>query len=649
MFPCLVPMSLAGPVAEPRHREKSDSNTLVACSPDRERGRGRETARTASSPRAGASHVPPSPSAAGNEFHAAAPLRAGEYAMTRTNVLNTTTVHYLDLIGNGKTYRVPPYQRDYAWAEEEWEDLWNDVLDLRECVDARHYMGALVVKGDSDREFTIIDGQQRLATISVLSLAIIAKLHRIADHDIDRERNRERATELRNRFIGEKDPASLIESSRLNLSRADDAFYQDYLVQLRSPQNPRGLTQSNALLWKCFRYFSEQLDALNDVQENGEVLARILSESVARRLLFILITVEDDLNAYTVFETLNARGLELTTADLLKNYLFSKVRVQADLDASQRRWHALIATVTAERFSEFLRYHLLCEQPKIRKERLFKLIRDRIDTPHQVFDLLDALEKRAELYAALADANHEYWQERPEARPYVRDLILFRTRQVTPVLFAAWERFSRDDFVRVLKLVGVVSFRYQVSGRNPNALERVYHEAAKAILDGNASRPRAVFAHLRPVYVDDGAFAGNFAVHSLNPRGRKKLLKYILCRLEDDANGVERQRDAETDPASIEHILPQNPSGAWTDTFTATEIQAAVERIGNATLLEPAVNRDIGSASYTEKRSAYARSSYLLTRQVSAMAPEEWTFALLEKRQQLLAERATQVWRSDFV
>lgn len=251
--------------------------------------------------------------------------------MSRTNVLNTTTVSYLELIGNGKSYRVPPYQRDYAWTEEEWEDLWNDVLDLRERSEARHYMGALVVKGDSDREFTIMDGQQRLATISVLSLAIIDKLRRIADRDIDTEHNRERATELRNRFIGEKDPASLVESSRLNLSRADDAFYQDYLAQLRSPPNPRGLSRSNALLWKCYRYLSQQLDELDDVQENGEALARILSESVARRLLFILITVEDELSAYTVFETLNARGLELTTADLLKSYLFSRVRVPTGL------------------------------------------------------------------------------------------------------------------------------------------------------------------------------------------------------------------------------------------------------------------------------------------------------------------------------
>ena len=566
--------------------------------------------------------------------------------MSRTNVLSTATVNYLELIANGKTYRVPPYQRDYAWTEEEWEDLWNDILDLRRQPEGRHYMGALVVHGLSDREFTIIDGQQRLATIGVLSLAVIAKLHRMAGREIDAERNRERARELRNRFIGEKDPASLVEISRLNLSRADDAFYQDYLVQLRTPPNPRGLPQSNALLWKCFLYFSARLDALENLREDGEELTRLLSETAARCLLFILITVDDELDAYTVFETLNARGLALTTADLLKNYLFSKVRVQSDLDALQRRWQALVSTVTPKRFSEFLRYHLLCEHAGIRKERLFKLIRDRISTSQQVFDLLTALETRAELFAALADASHEYWMEQPEARPYIRDLMLFRARQVTPVLFAAWERFGSDDFVRVLKLASDVSFRYMVSGRNPNALEPVYHDAAKAILDGNAARPRAVFARLRPVYVDDGTFESNFAVLPVNPRGRKKLLKYILCRLEEDAGGI--ARDPETEPASIEHILPQNPSGDWRETFPSPEQEAAIDRIGNTTLLEPAVNRHVGSAPYSEKRSAYERSAYVLTRQVAEMAPEEWNFALMESRQRQLAQRAVHAWRSDF-
>ena len=569
--------------------------------------------------------------------------------MSRANILSTTTTNYLDLIGNGKGYRVPPYQRDYSWTEEEWEDLWNDVVDLHRQPDSRHYMGALVVQAASDREFLVIDGQQRLATIGILSLAVIRKLEHMADRRIDPERNRERAGELRSRFIGEKDPASLVESSRLNLNETDDAFYQDYLVQLRDPFNPRGLPRSNALMWKCFRYFSDRLDDLPNVQDDGEALTKVLSETVARRLLFILITVDDELNAYIVFETLNSRGLELTTTDLLKNYLFSKVTAPGDLKALRRRWQSLVATVTQERFPDFLRYHLLCEEPGIRKQRLFKLVRERVRMPEQAFGLLEALEARAELFAALADANHEYWVEVPEAKPFVRDLILFHARQVTPLFFAAWERFSPEDFARVLKLAGVITFRYSVvSALNTNVLEPTYHAAAKAVLEGHAASPRAVFERLRSIYVSDEKFRTDFARLAIRARGqRKKIVKYILCRLEADLRGDARL-DHETDPATIEHILPQNPAGAWVDEFPAETWEEAIDRLGNLTIIEARRGRAIGSTAYAEKRLVYEESAYALTRNVSETAPEEWTLALLEARQQQLAERAVHVWRADF-
>ncbi len=431
--------------------------------------------------------------------------------MARNNLLNTQTTNLLELVGNGRIYRVPPYQRDYSWEVEQWEDLWNDILELRGRPDDRHYMGALVVEGKSDREFLIIDGQQRLATLSLLALAVIAKLKEMADRGSDPEANQERAARLRSRFIGEKDPASLIESSKLFLNETDDGFYQDYLVQLRRPLNPRGLTRSNRLLWDCFTYFQKSIEAIPEFSANSEALAELLSETVARQLMFILITVEDEINAYTVFETLNARGLELTTTDLLKNYLFSRVQVPSDLQALQRRWRALIATVRQERFPEFLRYHLLCEQPKIRSQRLFKLVRERAKTPQEVFELLDALQSRAELFAALFDPNHGYWAELPAAKPFIRDLNLFRVRQMTPLLFAAWECFSKDDFARMLKVTSTLAFRYSVVGDlNTNALEPVYHQAAKAVLDKAAQKPGEVFERLKSIYVDDAKFEAGF-------------------------------------------------------------------------------------------------------------------------------------------
>lgn len=566
--------------------------------------------------------------------------------MARSNLLKTTDVTLLDIIGNGKQYRVPAFQRDYSWEAEQWEDLWNDIQELIPSPEARHYMGALVVEAQSDREFLIIDGQQRLATLSILALAVISTLQELGDDPSERNRNQDRARRLRERFIGEKDPASLMESSKLFLNDTDDAFYQDYLVQLRQPNNPRGLPRSNRLLWECYNWFKTQLDQYPP--QTGESLATLLSETVARQLLFILITVENELSAYVVFETLNARGLELSSTDLLKNYLFSRAGIATDLPALQRRWKSLIAIVRQERFPDFLRYHLLCEFPKIRKQRLFKLVRETIHDASDVFDLMKALEARAELFAAINDAEHEYWQENPDAKPYIRELLLFKVRQMTPLLFAAYERLSPSDFVRVLKLVSVISFRYTViSSLNTNDLEPTYHRVAQALLTGQSSSPADVFKALGTIYVSDEKFKRDFETKEISTTGqRKRLSKYILCRLETDASGT--RHDYEADAGSIEHILPENPSTEWAKFFPEERQKDFIYRIGNLTLLEPSLNRQIGNTLLIEKAPTYARSSYALARNIARSELQEWTPAALAQRQAHLAERAVHLWRSDF-
>ncbi|MHB0990217.1 MAG: DUF262 domain-containing protein [Burkholderiales bacterium] len=565
--------------------------------------------------------------------------------MARSNLLKTSDVTFQDLIGNGKKYHVPAFQRDYSWEEEQWEDLWNDIIELKDP-DSRHYMGALVVESKSDREFQIIDGQQRLATLSILALAVIDVLQNLGSTDEEKAHNLDRATRLRERFIGEKDPASLQESSKLFLNDTDNGFYQDYLVQLRTPSNPRGLSRSNDLLWKCFRWFKEQLTT-NNLNE-GEALAGFLSETVARQLLFILITVEDELSAYVVFETLNARGLELSSTDLLKNYLFSRISSQADLVALQRRWKTLMSTVKQERFPDFLRYHLLCDFPKIRKQRLFKQVRDQVKSPQEVFVLMENLERRAELFAALNDVEHEYWLENSEAKKYVRELLLFKVKQMTPLLFAAFEMLSQADFVRVLKLVSVISFRYTIiSGLNTNDLEPVYHRAAKALLTKQVSTPGQVFDQLRNIYVPDDRFIGNFTEIEIDTGGqRKRLAKYILCRLETDQSGV--SRDYEADTGTIEHILPENAAAEWDTLFSPDRQKDFVYRLGNLTLLEGKLNRDIGNGLLIEKQPVYANSSYRLSAALAGDGLDEWTPAALHDRQQKLARRAAHIWRSDF-
>lgn len=568
--------------------------------------------------------------------------------MAKANLLNAGSSTFQELTGNGRLYNVPPYQRDYSWTEEQWEDLWTDITELAPRSDDTHYMGALVVEGTSDRAFAVIDGQQRLATLSLLVLAVIGRLLDLAERGIDAEGNRQRAAALRARFIGEKDPASLVETSKLTLNDNDDPFYQDYLVQLRRPLNERGLPKSNRLLWQCFSYFKKKVEDWSGRTENGVQIATLISETAGRQLVFIHITVGNELNAYTVFETLNARALELSATDLLKNYLFSRLKTAADRQALQRRWKALMTTVQQERFPEFLRYHLQCELPRVRSQRLFKLVRDRVKTGEDTFALLEALERRAEVFAAVLDPQHDYWIDRPESAPYIKELSVLRVRQMTPIIFAAWERFSNAELARTLRLLVVILFRYSaVSGLNTNRLELVFHEAAKGILDGTVRTPADVFAALRSVYVDDERFEQDFVRFAPDGNGQgKKLVRHVLARLETDASG--REIDPDTDSGTIEHILPQNPTNYWEAFFPRDAWERYVDRLGNLTWLESNLNRQVGNGTLDEKKAVYRQSRYSLANELPEQVGEEWTPARLEARQSRMARRAVHLWRSDF-
>lgn len=568
--------------------------------------------------------------------------------MTRADRLGARTVDYLELIGTGKSFSVPKHQRDYSWTREEWDHLWSDFTELRSTPDGSHYMGAVVVQAETDLEFTVIDGQQRLATLTLFALAVTKTLRTIADLGLEPEANRSRAQLLHDRFVGEKHPVSLVEASRLALNETDNGFYLGYLVQGITPPNLRARPQSNRQIWDCYSYFLHRLTEIDQYQRDGEALASFLSRTVGRRLSFLLVTVSDVRNAYTVFETLNARGVRLTTTDLLKNHVFAQIQTPGDLDALRRYWRALLGSVESERFPDFLRYHLLSRHAMIRGPNLFELIREEFRTPRQVFDLVKQLESRAELFAALTDPWHEYWREIPEARPLIRELLLFGGRQMTPLLFTVWERFSHRDFVRVLKTVSTISFRHNiVSALSRGELESVYSRAAKAVADGEVKTPAAVFRSLRPIYIDDEKTREDFAQLAIETRGAgNKVVRYILVRLEADASG--RLVDPDSDPGTIEHILPENPGGESWEEFPEGRREAFLYRIGNLTLLERRANRDLANRPFPEKVVAYGKSDYALTRQVAEISRGVWTPEQLEKRQRRLAERAVQIWRSDF-
>ncbi len=566
--------------------------------------------------------------------------------MARSTLLNTDTEDLKELLSNGKSYGVPPYQRDYSWKQEHWEDLWEDLLTI-EVNGEDHYMGAIVLESGERKQFRVIDGQQRMATLSILILASVDYLYELAGEGEDAAANKERAALLESSYLGAKDPTSLRIIPKLKLNANDDDFFQLNLAQRKPPQGGvRGLRDSEKLLWNCSQFFKGKIQEKFSPRKKGEEVARFVSEIVTERLVFISVRVQDQLSAYTVFETLNARGLELTETDLLKNYLLSLADrlSKSQMDPVLRQWARITARIGIASFPEFLRHHLNSQRVYVRQKQLFKTIKRDVTTLDHVFALLDRLEKDAAWFEALNDYASQFWLDYQGAKEHVRVLNLFNVSQYTPLVLAAKDVFTvPQDLVEILRYCAVLSVRFNgVGRRSTHILEEIYNRAALEVRRGAATTLAAVRQSIRPIYIHDDEFEADFGALRLRNRSTSgKRLRYILARIEKQLSGTDITDEGMT--ATVEHILPENPGEVGWEHFAAEAHERSCERVGNYSLLERGLNgQQAGNAAFAQKQQVYAQSQYQTSKELTQFA--DWTEATIAKRQSEMAKVAKTVW-----
>lgn len=553
------------------------------------------------------------------------------------------------LLGNGFFYQVPRFQRDYSWELEQWEDLWADIkLVLLDPEETSHYMGYLVLQSGDDKYFTIIDGQQRLTSLSLLILACLKHLKNLAEGGFDAENNLQRAAQLRQTYIGYLDPVTLISRTKLSLNSNNDGYFKHYLVPLiHLPQ--RNLRSSEHLLRKSFEFFFNSVATyLKDypADKQGKEIASLV-EQVCDRLFFTVITVNDELNAYRVFETLNSRGVQLSSTDLLKNYLFyvlDQTDNKYELKTQEERWDQIVSRLQDEKFPSFLRVHWNSRHKFSRHVELFKNLRKNISSPKEVFLLLREMEEDLDNYLGLIDPDSSAlsMQESKE----LGELKLFGVRQPYPLLLAAKRKFSNEDFLKLLRIIKVISFRYNViGGYSPADLERVYNQTAQNLSDGKLVSLSQVVKALASIYIDDKRFRNDFLVKVINTNSSRsrKLVRYILCALEHYVGGAEL--DFRSESYNIEHILPQQALDGWGG-LNFDQIQALTYRLGNMTLLDNADNRSLGNKSYAEKKPALAKSIFISTKKVAEDYKEEWNGDSIASRQLWMADQAKSIWKA---
>ena len=560
---------------------------------------------------------------------------------------NTENRTYRQLLGNGLTYQVPRFQRDYSWSEEEWEDLWHDIVGtLPADGEPAHYMGYLVLQTSDNRVFEVIDGQQRLTTVSLIVLAGMRVLKRLVAEPRDALANERRLDQIRATYIGYLDPVTLTARNKLALNRNNDGYYRDYLVPLADHMPQRGFPASTHAMRKGFEWFERKLrDHVKTAADPGMALAQFV-ETMSDKLFFTVITVADELNAYKVFETLDARGVRLSATDLLKNWLFS-VLAQGDeqqhaMAELERRWESMVGRLGSESLPDFLRMHWNSRNAFARQSELFKTIRSRVRTREAVFTLLREMDEDIDTYLALTQPEGSQW--RPEWKSEALDLRMFAVRQPLPMLMAARRRLSEGDFGDLLRATVVIAFRFNVIGsQHTGEQERVYHAAATLLNRDQTAGLRQVLEALRPVYRSDAAFRADFAEKSVKTTQTRnaKLVRYILCRLERQAGGADF--DVDSPAYTIEHVLPQSPDAGW-DAFSDRDLESFVYRLANMVMLEAGANRSVGHRPYAEKRPALAGSAIILTKRL-AEQNDVWTPARLAARQQQLAAIAAGIWR----
>ena len=562
----------------------------------------------------------------------------------KKNLLDTKTASWSELIKNGRTFIVPRFQRDYSWEEEHWEDLWYDLDNLDE--EDFHYMGYLVFQNNPTNEYTVIDGQQRLTTLSIIALSVIQHIQELIGKNIDAKNNEERKKLLMDSYLGYKDPTSLVAKSKLTLNRNNNDFYQSYLMRFRGPTTKSKLKPSEKLLIEAVKYFYEKIKFKFGDNISGEKLADFLDKKAANQLVFTFITVDNDLNAFKVFETLNSRGVRLSSTDLLKNYLFmvAAQNGETDIDQAERQWQNINNILGNIEFTTYLRHFWNSRNTIARKQSLFKVVKNSVTTAEQAFVLLDELENNAQLYAAFSQPEDDIWKQ-ADQHEYIRQLKLFGVTQCYPLLLAAYTKFDENEYARLLRCCAVIAFRYNIiGGLNPNKLEDEYNKTAREVSSGNLKNTRDIFRNLKPVYVSDEEFESAFAAKSIATKGKgTRLARYILFSLENQISN--KKYDLFDSSVTIEHILPENPSQDWEAYFNLEEQIQFMFRLGNYTLLEESKNNECNNSIYFVKKEIYKSSSYKITAQDSIY--DEWNPDRVLERQKKLARYAKTVWRFD--
>lgn len=501
----------------------------------------------------------------------------------------------LETVLSGNIFEVPLYQREFSWELEQVSDLYYDIENS--AIEEGHFLGSLLlsIKEEDKKTKEVIDGQQRLTTLFLILYAV--------KKAIDTTPAYSRALETINTLLYQRSKSLLkadtSEEPRLATGKRDKRLFKAILQGGEIDSHKDGRIKSHKLLMNIYQNFlSEKIEKLR--KEKGTDGVVEFAEKVINTK-FIVMTAEKKTDKILLFKTLNARGIELSQSDLIKNEVCNPhIRKNIKEEEAISLWDDMRETLErAKADIDIFLFHFinsLADAPEIRKkieERrnmksekepyppvpekyIFDVYEEKLKEITNTEDFLNDLKKAAEYYVEIYN---------PKAgKIYLSSLKVLNTNKSYPLLLRAKKILNDKNFELLCKAIECISFRHSIMKIDPKDLEKFYYTALNKLKSNDDIETviKEVKEHSTMSPSLDKKFKADF--ESAYPRNN--ISKMILSRI---SRYLHEGFDFESGDIWLEHVMPQTVKDG-SDWIKLKELdkelyEFSVDRIGNLTLL----------------------------------------------------------------
>lgn len=549
-------------------------------------------------------------------------------------------------------YKIPRFQRPYSWDRENIEEFWNDTAgDNRPAQD--YFIGSMVVYSDRDSVINIVDGQQRLTTVTIALSAL---------RDVFQE---EGFTAL---ALGAQ---SLIEKTTINNEKrfvlsteSSYPFFQNRILGFGERQNLRvdvGPEEENIQM--AYNTLAANIrSVISATKTNTELSPEKKRETIEQLLLsirdkilslkLILIELHDEDDAYVIFETLNTRGKDLSVSDLLRNFFTRHLRpANREADTAKIQWQNVLRIINESSVDlvvdVFLHHQWLSRRRFITLRELFRSIKNEIQG-NEIQEYLTELVNDSSLYRQIHETSFVDWtpQER-DIEKGLRALQLFRVRQQTPFVLTLFREYRRGN-IRIPQVTPAIqsleSFHFLFNAvtqqRSSGGISKMFVSSAIQLdrapdLQRKQIVIRELMAKLRERTPSYDEFRINFrqVLYTNTISKNRALVRYILSRFDEHARPAVT---VDYNGMTIEHLYSQSDLNEIMN-------ESVVGMIGNLILIAPELNVRLANRPFAEKLQILRETNYPLgptLRDAVTFGREE-----IEHRTDYLAEEAfNRVW-----